>query len=398
MKIKLFYSIIAGLFLAQLLAIFERPKPAEMYLRQVRFEQLPGWGKTPVEKSFQAFQISCRAFLKQNPEKPVGSQFIDMKVADWLPVCRQAAQLSSPTKGKIQQFFQTWFMPVEFREGQRVRGLFTGYYMPALQGSLTKTTQHTVPIYGVPSKMITVNLNDFSPDMVHKRLVGRVVSNHLEPFYTRAEINRGAIDSFTPIIAWVKHDLDRLMLEIEGSGIIKLDGDQQIAVGYAGENGAPYTSIAKILIDRGLMTYDNASMQKIRHYLQAHPQEVTDVFNQNKSFVFFRKLDNRSAVGSQGVPLTPGYSLAVDRKWVPMGTPLWLVTTRPDEKTTQKQRKFRRLMIAQDTGGAIRGPVRGDVYWGEGERATEIAGHMKNHGHYWLLLPRQVAERISRAA
>ena len=182
-------------------------------------------------------------------------------------------------------------------------------------------------------------------------------------------------------------------MEIQGSGIIALDNGSRLAVGYIGENGAPYTAIAKVLIDQGVMTRDNASMQHIRSYLDAHPEKIDPVLNQNKSFVFFTTLRNGSALGAQGVALTPGYSMAVDHKWVPYGVPIWLDTTRPDEISDQ-QNLFQRLMVAQDTGGAIKGVVRGDVYWGAGERATAIAGKMKNQGHYWLLLPRNLLPQL----
>lgn len=389
MKIKIFYSIIIGLFLAQLYSLFWQPKPPAMHLKRVSFAQLPGWNQVNGKQSLQAFQISCKAFIKQNPNQIVGSEFISLTASDWHPACRAAQQVDSNSKAQIQAFFETWFLPVEFVERHPVKGLFTGYYMPLLHGSLTKTEHFTVPIYGLPSTMLTIPLREFSADFARRKLVGHVVGQQVKPFYTRAEIDKGAISPFTPVIAWVSSHLDRLSLEIEGSGIVKLTDGNQMAVGYAGENGAPYTSIAQILIDRGIMTHDTASMQRIRKYFDTHPQETKRILNKNKSFVFFHQLTNRLAVGSQGVPLTAGYSLAVDRKWIPMGTPLWLVTRHPVQQS-QHQKSFRRLMIAQDTGGAIKGAVRGDVYWGEGEKATELAGRMKNPGHYWLLLPRHI--------
>ena len=167
-------------------------------------------------------------------------------------------------------------------------------------------------------------------------------------------------------------------------------------MGYDAQNGQPYTAIAGVLIKEGTMTRDNASMQGIKRYLEAHPQQMHRVLNQNKSFVFFRKMAQNVALGSQGVSLTPGYSLAIDREWIPMGTPLWLNTTRPDSNNPDKTKPMKRLMIAQDTGGAIRGKIRGDVFWGGGDRATSIAGHMKNSGHYWLLLPRHAVERLEK--
>jgi membrane-bound lytic murein transglycosylase A len=318
---------------------------------------------------------------------------VDLEVKDWLPACKAAKLVDNKSISNTRLFFQKWFVPVEFFYSKRVHGLFTGYYMPLLKGSLTKTERFNVPIYGLPKEIITSNLELFHKDFKNRRIVGRVKENTLLPFYTREEINKGAIKKFTPVLAWVDSLIDRSFLEIQGSGIIQLPNKKQIVVGYAGQNGAPYTAIAKVLIDKGVMTRDNASMQHIRRYLEAHPTEINPVLNQNKSFVFFNRLKQASALGSQGVPLTPGYSLAIDRKWVPMGVPVWLNTTRPHHDS-EKQKTFQRLMVAQDTGGAIKGVVRGDVYWGAGERATSIAGKMKNPGHYWLLLPRHTLDRL----
>ncbi len=258
---------------------------------------------------------------------------------------------------------------------------------------LKKTKKYNIPLYGLPSNLVTINLGLFDPQLKNRTLVGRVNGAKILPFYTRAEINKGAIKEFASVLAWVDSTIDRSFLEIQGSGIIALPDGSQLVVGYIGENGAPYTAVAKVLIDQGVMTRDNASMQHIRNYLEAHPDQIDLVLNQNKSFVFFNTLRQKAALGAQGVALTPGYSLAIDRKWVPLGAPVWLSTTRPEEKTEQ-QKVFQRLMVAQDTGGAIKGIVRGDVYWGAGERATAIAGKMKNQGHYWLLLPRQVVARL----
>ncbi len=399
MKIKLFYSAVIITLMVQVYLLFWRPEPvsvskqAGLNLRQVTFSHLPGWAEANTHKSLLAFQISCKAFLKQRPDKAVGSQYIELSAKDWHPACHAANALKSVTDAAAKAFFQTWFAPVEFFEEEPVTGLFTGYYMPALHGSLTPTKHYNIPIYGLPKNMVTAQLGLFSPDFGNRKIVGHVLDHKMVPFYTRSQINQGALAGKAPIIAWVDNPLERLILEIEGSGIIKLPDGSQIAVGYAGENGAPYTSIARVLIDRGVMTRDNASMQHIRRYLDENPSQMDSVLNQNKSFVFFTKLQQNVALGSQGVALTPGYSLAVDRKWVPMGVPMWLATTRPDHES-EAQKLFHRLMIAQDTGGAIRGPVRGDVYWGDGERATEIAGRMKNQGHYWLLLPRHTMERL----
>lgn len=368
-------------------------RPPKFGIRKSTFTQLPGWNFANKKQSMLAFQVSCKVFLKQDPKKSVGSDYFELEANDWFPACKEALMLQSPSSKTSQQFFEKWFIPVEFIDRKPVKGLFTGYYMPLLQGSLTRTKRFNVPLYAVPSDLVTINLGLFNQELKNRNIVGRISGSRIVPYYTRAEINRGAIQKKALVIAWVDSLIDRSFLEIQGSGIIQLKNGSQLFVGYSGQNGAPYTAIAKVLIDKGVMTRDNASMQHIRSYLNAHSSEMDDVLNQNKSFVFFEKLKQSAALGTQGVPLTAGYSLAIDRKWIPLGLPLWLATTRPHEQLDD-QKTFHRLMIAQDTGGAIRGVVRGDVYWGAGERATSIAGKMKNEGHYWLLIPKNVIDRF----
>lgn len=382
-SIALILVVSAGLFIW----LYEAKKP-QIHLKPLAFSELPGWGQVQSKKSLEAFLISCKAFLRQNPEKNVGSQFIELKAKDWQKICTAALKVDKEDEGEIQAFFESWFVPAEFFDNRPVGGLFTGYYMPLIPGSLTKTEIFTVPIYSVPKNMIQVDLRKFIPDLKKRyKVVGRVKGNQLVPYYTRKDIVQGAIAKDSTVIAWIEDRVDRQFLEIEGSGVIELNSGDKVTVGYAAENGAPYTSIARILIERGVLTKHNASMQGIRRYFKEHPEEVDDVLFQNKSFVFFNSHPREEALGSQGVPLTPGYSLAVDRKWIPMGMPLYLKTVRPDKK--DKKKPLERLMIAQDTGGAIRGPVRGDIYWGTGEKAIFIAGHMKNMGIYYLFLPKQ---------
>ncbi|MBA2710595.1 MAG: murein transglycosylase A [Tatlockia sp.] len=372
------------------------PQIPPISMQQKTFAQLPGWGSTKVKKSLLAFQISCKTFLRQDPEQPVGSEYIDLKAKDWQPACREALSINPISETLARKFFQQWFTPVEFNDKEPVPGLFTGYYMALLHGSKIKTKEYNVPIYGTPSDLLTINLELFDPNLKNRRVIGRLVNNQVIPFHTRAEINKGAINKTAPVLVWVNSRIDRLFLEIQGSGTVQLTDGTNMYLGYAAQNGAPYTAIAKVLIDQGVMTRDNASMQHIKRYLEAHPDQMDKVLNQNRSFVFFHALQREEALGAQGVALTPGYSLAVDRKWIPLGAPLWLHTTRPSNQNPDQEKSLHRLMIAQDTGGAIRGLVRGDVYWGAGERATFIAGHMKNRGHYWLLLPRHTVTWVKR--
>ncbi len=368
-----------------------QPKPQQrVHLEEGSFQTLPGWGHGDLHPSLQTLLASCRVFLHQTPNRKVGSSAISVKAQDWYPACRAALTLKNPTTVQVRSFFEKWFKPFEFYHRKPVKGLFTGYYSPAFAGSLSKTPYYSVPIYGLPKNLVTAHLERFhAATRRHRTIIGRVDAHELHPYFTHAQIDQGALKGIAPVLAWVHSPMDRLILSIEGSGLIKTTQGTTLSLAYAGENGAPYTAIARVLIDRGIMTKDNASMQRITAYFNQHPEKMNEVLYKNQSFVFFRVLKQPASLGAQGIGLTTGYSLAVDRRWVPLGTPIWLNTTRP-AASGEKQVSMQRLMIAQDTGGAIRGPVRGDVYWGEGSRADAIAGRMKNFGRYWLLLPKTI--------
>ncbi|HAF88137.1 MAG: hypothetical protein CMF38_01330 [Legionellaceae bacterium] len=387
------YYMIIGVLIVLLAVVIFWPKPTPT-LYQTSFEQLPGWYKAPNTRSFKAFKRSCAIFLRQNDDKNVGTNHIPLKAKDWKPACKAALEVAPVTNENVRYFFQTWFKPVVFHQTSIKKGLFTGYYLPLLNGSLKPTKRFHVPIYGLPDNLITtVNLDKFQSTLPKRHLVGRVEHHQFKPFYTREEINKGALLGHAPVLVWVDSYIDRLYLEIQGSGIIRLNDNTNLYVGYAGENGAPYTPIGQVLIQKQVLSKKNTSMQSIRAYLEAHPAEILPVINQNKSFVFFKILKHTAAIGAQGVELTSGYSLAIDRQWVPLGTPLWLDTTYPESK--YKQTVLQRLMIAQDTGGAIKGKVRGDVFWGAGPKATYIAGKMQNKGQYWLLIPKHCVIKIN---
>jgi membrane-bound lytic murein transglycosylase A len=393
---SLIISVLVLIIAAILFWIFWLSKPAPLSYRIIAFKNLPGWSGTNVQQSLQAFQISCKAFLKMAPNEAVGSQVIHMTAKDWRPACLAALKIDihSPNSAiQAKKFFETWFTPIVWFDNKPRYGLFTGYYLPFFPGNLSKTKEYSVPIYGLPSDLISIHLEDFDNNLPPRHLFGRVLNNQLLPYYTRAAINKGAIEDKAPILAWVKSHIDRLFLEIQGSGTIELPDGKLIYLNYAGENGRRYTPIGRILVEKGVMTKENASMQGIRAYLEAHPKAIIPIINKNQSFVFFRELSRPAALGAQGVGLTPGYSLAVDRKWIPLGAPLWLNTTRPSPKTKIPV-PLQRLMIAQDTGGAIRGVVRGDVFWGGGDKATFIAGNMKNQGIYWLFLPKDMIKQL----
>lgn len=341
-----------------------------MTLTKISFDDLPGWSEANLKKSLVAFQLSCQTFLKQKPTHPVGSKEIDLQAKDWHPACGAALPIHATNNVAVKAFFERWFDPIEFSNRKPVRGLFTGYYMPSLKGNLSRTEKYNTPIYGLPRQ-----------------------TSHLA-HYTREAIDNGALLKKAPVIAWIKSPIDRLFLEIEGAGVIRLSSGKKLYLGYAGENGAPYTSIGSVLIKNGVLTKDNASKRGIKRYLESRPSQANTILHKNKSFVFFQHLKQSIALGAQGMGLVPGYSLAIDKKWVPLGAPLWLTTTIPD-KQKNNEKEFHRLMIAQDTGGAIKGLMRGDIYWGSGKKAAYLGEHMKNEGHYWLLLPKHTLDKLA---
>ncbi len=306
MNKKIFFSIFALLVIAAGVAVWWfAPKPM---FRKVDFQQLPGWKAENLIKSMRAFQTSCRAFIKQDPERVVGTEHLDLKAKDLHPVCQAALRMNSVTEQQAKQFFQEWFTPIEFYDNKPVKGLFTGYYMPMLQGSYQRTAEFNVPLYEVPDDLVTADLNLFLTHGKNRKITGRVEGKKLVPYYTRAEINKGAIKDKAKVLLWIRSPVDRLFLEIQGSGVVEMTDGSIVFVGYDGQNGAPYTAIAGVLIKKGVMTKDNASMQRIKRYFAEHPEQMDKVINQNKSFIFFRKLAIEGALGSQGVPLTPGYS------------------------------------------------------------------------------------------
>lgn len=328
-------------------------------LKKISFEKLPGWDEADVKKSLLAFQNSCNTLLKQHPSHQVGSQHIHLRAGDWQPACEAALSVQSVTEDSARIFFEKWFNPVELKN--KPQGLFTGYYMPQVKGSLTQTKTFNTPIYGLPK--------------------------NLKLHYTRSQIDNGALEKKAPVLAWINSPIDRLSFEIEGSGVVQLPSGKRMYLNYAGENGSRYTSVGNVLIKKGVMTKHNASKNAIKRYLENHPQKINSILQQNKSFVFFKDQKQPAALGAQGMALTPGYSLAVDKRWIPLGMPLWLSTKKPDMHKDNTQ-SFQRLMIAQDTGGAIRGLMRGDIYWGTGKTAAFLGEQMKNKGRFWLLLPK----------
>lgn len=376
-------------------AAVEAPMQSEvaadrLVLEAEDFEDLPGWSADRLSDGLASLLRSCEALLQLPAERSLGAGGIAGTAADWRLPCRLAQGLDVRDEAAVRRFFEHEFRPFKVRNGDRRIGLFTGYYEPLLHGSRRRHGRFQVPLYKLPDDLVEIELGRFRKDLAGRRIAGFWRGSDFEPYPDRGRIEAGALRDRKLEIVWVDDAVDAFFLHIQGSGRIDLDDGETIRLGYAGQNGQPYFAIGRELIDRGAIPRRDISMQSIRRWLEENPRQAPAVMNRNGSFVFFRDLGTDGPVGAEGVELTPGRSLAVDRRWLPLGMPVWLESRVPSPLAEEPDWTRRWLLVTQDTGGAIRGPVRGDVFWGAGEEAAAIAGRMKHRGRLWILLPRGV--------
>jgi len=368
--------------------------PDRLVLSRVRFDDLPGWQDDDLSAALLAFLRSCRRLSARREDAALGGTGSFGTAADWRSVCAAAERVPAG-RGAARAFFEGAFVPFAASNHGEARGLFTGYYEPTLYGSRRRHGRFTVPLYARPPELVAVDLGRFRPDWKGKRIAGRVVEGSLEPFSDRAAIAGGALAGRGLEIVWVDDPVDAFFLEIQGSGRVELAEGGTIRLGFAAQNGRPYTPIGRELVARGALRKEEVSLQSIRRWLADHPQVAPEVMAKNASYVFFEREEGAGPIGTEGVVLTPGRSLAVDTAFLPLGVPLWLAGTVPSPAAAAPDRTLRRLFVAQDTGGAILGPVRGDVFWGHGEEAAAVAGRMKNPGRLWVLVPKGLAAAVS---
>lgn len=361
------------------------PAPAVLRLVPARFSDLPGWTSDAQAAALPALRRSCERLPAGNPDRSLGPDGLAGRVADWRAICSAVAQVPAGDAA-ARQFFESRFQPWRALDGENPDGLFTGYYEPLLSGARARGGRYAVPLLRRPPDLVEVDLGQFRPALRGQRIAGRLDGGRLRPYADRAEIEAGALAGRGLEMLWVDDAVDAFFLQIQGSGRVRLSDGTVLRVGYAGQNGHPYVPIGRLLAERGEIPREQVSMPSIRAWLAAHPAAGRRLMQENPSYVFFRELKGEGPLGAQGVALTPGRSLAVDPSFVPYGLPVWLDAEDPLDPSA----RVRRLMVAQDTGGAIRGPVRGDVFWGFGAEAAERAGRMKSRGGYWLLLPKGV--------
>jgi peptidoglycan lytic transglycosylase A len=372
------------------------PVVPRLELQPVGFDRLEGWQADDPSATLVAFRRSCSRLRTRNAGDPMGPDPALGQVGDWLPACAAADDHPSPAAAAATRaFFETWFQPYRVSDHGEPVGLFTGYYEPVLHGSRRPGGPYRVPLHAPPADLLRIDLSRFNPEFAGYAIWGRVADGALVPYYTRAEIDDGALAGRNLELLWVDDPIAKFFLQIQGSGQIRLDDGEVIRVGYAAQNGQPYRAIGRDLIEIGALSRDQVSLQTIRAWLAAHPTDATTLMERNPSYIFFQEHPELAAedgpLGSEGVPLTAGRSLAVDRRYLPLGAPVWLDASAPRPDRPEDEVPLRRLMIAQDTGGAIKGVVRGDVFWGAGAPAEAIAGRMRSQGRLALFLPRALS-------
>ena len=358
---------------------------AKPLLVPTAWSAVPGWADDPLTDAWPAFLASCEALGR----KP-----------DWSAVCTAARGVDGRDRVAVRSFFESRFVPnrVTTTEGNDT-GLVTGYYEPLLRGSRKPVAPYLTPLYGVPDDLLVVDMTSLYPELKGKRLRGRLVGRTVVPYPSRGELAAsGALRGKE--VLWVDDPIEAFFLEIQGSGRVELSQGgrttQTVRLAYADQNGQPYRSIGRWLVDRGEMTLSQASMQSIKAWALAHPERLNELLAANPSAVFFKEEaiadPSKGPKGALGVSLTAQRSIAVDPRIVPLGSPVFLATTQPRADASTPETPLRRLVMAQDTGGAIaaaaNGAVRADFFWGFGAAAGDQAGRMKQEGRMWVLVPR----------
>lgn len=370
----------------------------------VRHNDLPHWNFQHFTKSLQSFKLGCEKLKNR---------------AGWQDVCAQAAQTPNHHFA-AKKFFENYFTPWQVSGNGSPAGTVTGYYIPLMHGDIRQTGKARFPIYGIPNDFVSVNLpaglrNSKAAVRIRQTgqnsgiidssgsytanlaafpisarttaLKGRFEGSRFVPYYTREQINAGALNGKAPILGYADDAVELFFMHVQGSGTLQTPNGQQVALGFADKNEYPYVSIGRYMAAKGYLTLGQTSMQGIKAYMQQNPHKLAEVLGQNPSYVFFRKLDNANgAIGALGTPLMGEYAGAVDRHYITLGAPLFVATAHPLSK-----RALNRLIMAQDTGSAIKGAVRVDYFWGYGDEAGNVAGKQKTTGYVWQLLPNGMA-------
>ncbi len=375
-----------------LLAACAVPPPAggeAVRLTPVGFDALPGWAADAHAAALTAFARSCARLAMLPPDQSLGGSGEIARrggqAGQWSAACAASRAAPPGDEAAARRVFEANFQPYGVSAAGEAR--YTGYYEPEVAGARTPTAPYRTPLLRRPTDLVTAELGDFADDLKGHHIAGRVAAGHLVPYYDRAQIDSGLLDSQRLGLVWLESPIDAFFLQIQGAGRVRLPTGRIVRVAYDAQNGRPYVPIGKVLVERGALAADAVSMQSIRAWLAAHPGEARAVMETNPSYVFFREVtgipETEGPPGAFGTPLTPGRSAAVDRAFIPLGAPLYIATTDPLGGAP-----WQRLVVAQDRGAAITGPLRADIFLGWGAEAEARAGRMNQRGTEFLLLPR----------
>jgi len=356
--------------------------PSRALFSVTTYRELPGWNDDDVQAAWPAFRVGCKALAARAQTQAL-----------WQVPCIAADAIDESDGAAVRRFFERNLTPYRITASDGAdTGLVTGYYEPLLQGSRTPGPAYPAPLYAPPDDLLVIELSDLYPELKGKRVRGRLDGRRVVPYWPRADIDAGKANVAGKALVYVTDPVDAFFLQIQGSGRVQLAEGGTMRVGYADQNGQPFRSVARVLIDRGELTVGEASMQGIRAWGQRHPDALAQLLDENPSYVFFREvpapapgsLEARidGPIGSLGVPLLAERAIAVDPRAVPLGAPVFIATTEP-----LSDAPLQRLVMAQDTGGAIHGPIRADYFWGFGDEAGRLAGRLRQQGRMWILWP-----------
>ena len=364
---KIIRIVLVSLSVLTLAACAEKASNERITLTPVGFDDLPGWSDDHAAEVAPVLATYCPTLVKRSQ--------------DWRGFCEQLTSLPTQNDAAARHLFEAYLQPMSVAGAEGDTGLFTGYYQAELRGSRQRHGRYQTPLYMRPQDLVGVDLGAFKPEWNGKHIAGKVQNGKLVPYDDRAAIENGHLAGRAKVLLWVDDPIDAFILAVQGSGRVRMTDGHDVYVGYDGANGRAYVSIGKILADSGAIERP-VTMPKIRAWLTTHPNRARQIMDSNPSYVFFKSMPTTAAIGAAGHPLTPLRSLAVDPAFVPYGTLLWLDTT------TGSGAPLQRLMVAEDTGGAIKGAVRGDIFWGSGLEAENQAGSMQSSGKYYIFAPK----------
>ena len=356
---------------------FDSIKGKQFEIRRTKFSRLNDWDDDDFELFDNAIKTVCESILK-NPNNKLKSDKIEYSIKEYKHHCSKIIKMHDVDD--IKEYVEDNFVPYGVYNWGNDVGKFTSYYEAEIRASYNKGGDYIYPIYGRPDDLVEVNIRDFDASLPNLRLLGRVKNGKLVKYYTRREIENSDFEA--PVVLWGDNLVDIYLMQIQGAAVATLPNGEQIRVGYADNNGHKFKGIGSILLEKGLIKPQDASMPKIRKWLEKNGKKAISNMQLNDRFIFHKIVEAEGPLGAMGLPLTAGRSMAVDRSYIPLGSMLWLETRAPNGKEINK------AIMAMDVGSAIKGAIRGDYFWGHGEEAFEYAGKMNSSGKYYILIPK----------